>query len=51
MSELSLEQKIKKFPVICYSRIVGWLTPVVNWNKGKYEEFKARVPFDIKEKK
>ncbi|MEA1993522.1 MAG: ribonucleoside triphosphate reductase [Euryarchaeota archaeon] len=29
-----------------YSRVVGYLRPVKNWNKGKKEEFKERKEFD-----
>lgn len=29
-----------------YSRIVGYFRPVHNWNEGKQEEFKDRVPFN-----
>ncbi|HPR91366.1 MAG TPA: anaerobic ribonucleoside-triphosphate reductase [Candidatus Paceibacterota bacterium] len=29
-----------------YSRIVGYLRPVNQWNEGKQEEFKERVTFD-----
>ncbi len=28
-----------------YSRVVGYLRPVQNWNKGKKEEFKLRKKF------
>ena len=28
-----------------YSRVVGFLTPVSQWNKGKKEEFKDRLTF------
>lgn len=28
-----------------YSRVVGYLRPTRNWNKGKAEEFKERVEF------
>jgi ribonucleoside-triphosphate reductase len=28
-----------------YSRVVGYLRPVANWNKGKKEEFKNRLVF------
>lgn len=28
-----------------YSRIVGYYRPVHNWNKGKQEEFRNRIPF------
>jgi len=31
-----------------FSRIVGYLRPVSNWNEGKQEEFKDRVNFDTK---
>lgn len=29
-----------------YSRVVGFMRPVQQWNKGKQEEFKERVEFD-----
>ncbi len=32
-----------------YSRVVGYLRPVSQWNKGKSEEFKLRRTFEIKE--
>ena len=31
-----------------YSRCCGYFRPVSNWNKGKKEEFKDRVMFDVK---
>lgn len=31
-----------KIPVVCYSRVVGYFSPVNQWNKGKKEEFKDR---------
>ena len=30
-----------------YSRIVGYLRPVRNWNKGKKEEFTQRKTFKV----
>ena len=45
MSNLSVEEKRKRFPVICYSRVVGQLTPIKNYNPGKAAEFKDRVTF------
>ncbi len=30
-----------------YSRVVGYLSPVSDWNKGKKEEFKDRQTFAI----
>ncbi len=32
-----------------YSRIVGYLRPVDNWNIGKQEEFRERLPYNIPE--
>lgn len=32
-------------PAEVYSRVVGYLRPVEQWNAGKQEEFKDRVPF------
>ena len=34
-----------------YSRIVGYLRPLSEWNVGKQQEFKDRVMFDIKNEK
>ena len=28
-----------------YSRVVGWLTPIRNWNKGKKAEWEDRKEF------
>jgi len=30
-----------------YSRVVGYLRPVQNWNKGKKEEFAMRKTMDV----
>ena len=30
-----------------YSRIVGYIRPVSQWNKGKQMEFHNRTPFDV----
>jgi hypothetical protein len=32
-----------------YSRVVGYLRPVSQWNEGKQQEFKDRKEFDIKD--
>lgn len=37
-----------KVPCEVYSRIVGYLRPVQNWNAGKKEEFKGRKMFVVK---
>ncbi len=34
-----------------YSRVVGYLRPVSQWNEGKAEEFKDRKHFEIAEKR
>ena len=34
-------------PVECYSRVVGFFRPVSLWNKGKAEEWKDRVTYDV----
>jgi ribonucleoside-triphosphate reductase (formate) len=34
-----------------YSRVVGYLRPVNQWNRGKQQEFKDRRVFDMNEKK
>ena len=34
-----------------YSRVVGYLRPVSQWNEGKAEEFKDRKNFEVAEKK
>lgn len=30
-----------------FSRVVGYMRPVSSWNKGKQEEFKERVEYDV----
>jgi hypothetical protein len=34
-----------RIPVECYSRIVGYLMPLENWNEGKRQEWKERKAF------
>jgi hypothetical protein len=41
--------KETKVPCEVYSRIVGYLRPVQNWNRGKKQEFAARTTYRIKE--
>jgi ribonucleoside-triphosphate reductase len=36
-------------PVETYSRVVGYIRPVSQWNKGKIEEFKQRKEFVVEE--
>lgn len=44
---MTLEEKIKAFPTIVYSRVVGWLTPTRNFNPGKKSERADRVDYKI----
>ena len=30
-----------------YSRVVGYLRPIDQWNEGKREEFKDRIKFGV----
>ncbi len=34
-----------------YQRVCGFFRPVQQWNKGKQEEFKERVDYDINKTK
>ena len=40
------EEKLEIRPLI-YSRIVGYLMPLENWNDGKKQEFKERVLYKV----
>ena len=39
--------KGKRQPVISYSRVVGYLSPISQWNKGKKEEFRDRKTYKV----
>jgi len=49
MEEKELESKRTECEV--YSRVVGYLRPVNQWNKGKQQEFSDRKMFNAMEKK
>jgi anaerobic ribonucleoside-triphosphate reductase len=40
-------QPKRKVPCEVYSRIVGYLRPVQNWNRGKKQEFADRRPYQV----
>lgn len=40
-----------KIPCEVYSRVVGYLRPVRNWNNGKKQEFEERKTFKINDRK
>ena len=42
--------KKKKVPCEVYSRVVGYLRPLQNWNKGKRQEFDERQTYRVKTK-
>ena len=42
------EQKTTECEI--YSRVVGYIRPVNQWNKGKQQEFRDRTTFDLREK-
>lgn len=42
------EKSTKKVMCEVYSRIVGYLRPVQNWNKGKQQEFEDRRTYRVK---
>lgn len=48
ISELKAgKEAVKGTPCEVYSRVVGYLRPVQNWNKGKKEEFALRKNMKI----
>ena len=38
-----------KIPCEVYSRVVGYLRPVQNWNEGKKQEFAERKVYNVSE--
>jgi len=44
---MTSSQPEKKVPCEVYSRIVGYLRPVQNWNKGKQQEFAERRTYAV----
>ena len=37
---MTIEEKIKAFPTLCYTRCCGWIVPLKQMNKGKTAEKK-----------
>jgi anaerobic ribonucleoside-triphosphate reductase len=46
LNQVATETKI---PCEVYSRVVGYLRPVQNWNNGKQQEFAERITFRLRE--
>ena len=42
--------KIKRQECAVYTRVVGWITPVRNWNKGKRAEYCDRKTYSVDNK-
>ena len=40
---------VKRVPCEVYSRIVGYLRPIRNWNEGKQQEWAERKVYDVPE--
>lgn len=40
------DQKLERQPCEVYSRIVGYIRPVDQWNPGKQSEFNDRITFN-----
>ena len=40
--------KIKKIECLVYSKVTGYISPVVRWNDGKKQEFSERSKFTEK---
>ena len=38
---------MKKIPCEVYSRVVGYIRPINQWNKGKKEEWEQRQMLDL----
>lgn len=45
---MSQEEKKQRQECTVYSRVVGWLTPVKNYNPGKAAEYEERTFFKLK---
>ena len=46
--EITEELQAQRTECDVYSRVVGYLQPVIRWNKGKKAEFEQRVAFRLK---
>jgi ribonucleoside-triphosphate reductase len=40
-------KQVKKVVCLVYSRVVGYLRPISNWNKGKVAEFNDRKTYSL----
>jgi anaerobic ribonucleoside-triphosphate reductase len=49
MENKSVQKETRKVPCEVYSRVVGYLRPVRNWNDGKKQEFAERKTFKVQQ--
>lgn len=42
-----VQNAVKRQPCEVYSRIVGYLRPVEQWNPGKQSEYQDRVTYEV----
>lgn len=47
MSDKPQGDMVLKVPMLIYSRVVGYLTPVSSWHDSKRQEFADRVTFTL----
>lgn len=47
LEDTGAEEAEVQVPCEVYSRIVGYMTPIRLWNKGKAQEFTDRVTFKV----
>jgi len=47
--ETVTQETVTQVPCEVYSRIVGYVRPVRNWNKGKRQEFLERQVYEVPE--
>jgi len=47
---MNKETEEKRTKCEVYSRVVGYMRPVNQWNRGKQQEYSDRKVFDMKEK-
>lgn len=49
MQNKTVQSETRKVPCEVYSRVVGYLRPVRNWNNGKKQEFAERKTFKVQQ--
>lgn len=47
MQDGKVAKLVRKVPCEVYSRVVGYLRPVLDWNLGRQQEWLDRVPYRL----